>query len=509
MKCIICLSLLFLLIYNNVRAQEIDQEKLSELTYDYANDELTGKMPFDDHFKIIFKGINSNSVDKAYLFEIKYEKDKLQVKVKNKLTESKEILLSEVAQRFQNLSIKNNKKHKNSSQSIVSPLDPERTYVIALFKKNSDSNHSILNTFFDMVSRKVPATIQEQENYFKNKIIPLRDNLDKLTIPISAFPDNFQKFLERIKPITDFYSNPLNQPNLNVTDLDQRITPALISLIANDFKKLELESKTFNEVMPMFLNKQNGKIKSFCLGLDDKVKGYNYVQRIVNLKNNLKSLENLRKEVEALQLVQNNDNINLFYISFVLNEINTLKTNLQNLEKFNTELQDQVNMQLPEIILIHTTTLGNDLKTSNASSLVPDIGIVNALGYNSNGDLKYIGRPYLGLNWHFSGINRTQYLREIPNRKFRHRWSMSVGITLGKIDTEDYEDFYNGISPTLGMNYRFTRQIRGGIGTLFVREKNPNPIITNTKVELAPYLSLSFDLGLFSEASKLTKLIGF
>ncbi|MCD2258838.1 hypothetical protein [Psychroserpens luteolus] len=492
---------------NNILAQEINQEKLSKLTYDYSKDELTGKMPFDDYFKIIFKGIDPNNIYKAYLFEVKYEEDKLKVKTKNNLVQGPGVQLSTVAKRLQNLTINKNKEHKSSSQSIVSPLDPERTYVITVFKKNSDSNQLIFNNFFDMVSR--PASVQDQINYFKDNIIPLRDNLDKFTIPISAFPSNFAGFIARITPILGFYNNPINQPNLNAIVIDPRITPAIISTIANSFKDKDLESKTFNEVMPMFLNGQNLKIQSFSFGMDNKVKIYNYDQRIINLKNNIKLLEKLKKEVETLQLIQNNGNINLFYTSFVINEINTLKSNLQSLVAFNVKLKNLVNAQLPEIILIHATTLGNDLKTSNSSALVPDVGIVNAVGYNSSGDIKYIARPYLGLNWHFSGINRTQYLREIPNLKFRHRWSVSVGITLGKIDTEDYEDFYNGISPTLGMNYRLTRQIRVGFGTLFVREKKPNPIVENTKVELAPYLSLSFDLGLFSEASKLTKLIGF
>ncbi len=500
-------SFLYLLILlfsiNNIQAQKIDQEKLSKLTYDYAKDELTGKMPFDDYFKITFKGIKTSSIEKVYFFEIE---NNCAVKTKRNTVLGQGIQLSNAAKRFQNLKINKNKEDKNSSQSIVSPVDPERAYAITIIKKNSNSNHLAFNTLFDLIAK--PASVTEQIKHFNDHILPLRDNLDKCEIPINAFPDAFPLFIAKISPIMAYYTNPANQPNLSTIAIDSSIPP-IISNVANSFKSKKLGSSSFNEIMPMFLNTETTKIQSLSLGIDDDVKHYNYDGRIMNLRNNIELLGKVKKEIEALQLVQNDATMRLFYTNFVVKEIGTLRSNLNKLIKFNTKLKKLVNDHLTEIILVHASTSGNDLKTYNSNVLVPDVGLVNAVAYNGDGDLKYIGRPYLGLNWHFSGINRNQYIRDIPNRKLRHRWSLAVGITLGKIDTEDYEDFYNGISPTFGINYRWTRQIRTGFGTLFVREKNSNPIVENTKVELAPYISLSFDLGIFSEASKLTKLIGF
>ncbi len=497
--------LLILISINTIKAQVIDQDQLAKITYDYNKDQLTGKMPFDDYFKIIYKGIEYKNITKVYLFELKYKKDILKVRTTRKARKGDE--LPDIARRFQNLTVSKSKESDHSSQSIVAPLDPERAYVITIFKKNSNSNHIVFNTFLDLVTK--PASVEEQINFFNRNIIPLNDNLDKLTIPIGSFPNDFSNFVSKIAPILEFYNNPANQPDMNSITMDAVITPSLISIIANNFKTQEIKSKTFKEIMPMFLNDESGKIQSFSVGINDEVKAYNYSQRIAKLKSNIQVLENLKREIEELQLIQNDSNIQVFSSNFVIKAIKTLKSNLKNLTAFNSKLKNLINKYLPEIILMNATTLGNDLKTSNSSSLVPDVGLLNALGYNSKGDLKYIARPYLGLNWHFSGINRSQYLREIPNKKFRHRWSLSLGITLGKIDTEDYEDFYNGISPTIGMNYRLTRQIRIGGGTMLVREKNLNPIVENTKIEFAPYISMSFDLGLLSEASKLTKLIGF
>lgn len=490
----------------NIQAQEIDQEKLLKLTYDYTKDELKGKIPFDDYFKIVFKGIKPKSITKVYFFEIKNKVNKCSVETRKSIAPNEGMPLSSVARRFQDLKISANKEDKNSSQSIISPVDPERAYVMTIIKENSTTNHLTYNSFFDLVTK--PASVIDQTQYFNDNIIPLRDNLDKCEIPINSFPRKFNAFIEKIAPIVAYYTNPSKLPNLTTIGIDQGIIP-IIPNVANALKDKKLEDSAFKEVLPIFLNSENAKIQAFSLGIDDKVKKHNYDQRIVKLKNNIKTLEKVKEEIEALQLLQNDANIRFFYKNFVVSEMKTLKSNLQKLVTFNTVLKELVNTHLPEIILIHASTLGNDLKTSNSNSLVPDVGLVNAISQSSGGDLKYIGRPYLGLNWHFSGINRKQYLREIPNMKFRHRWSVAVGITIGKIDTDEYEDFYNGISPTIGMNYRLTRQIRTGVGTLLVREKNLNPILTDTKVALAPYLSLSFDIGLFQEASKLTKLIGF
>ncbi|MFC4634081.1 hypothetical protein ACFO3O_09195 [Dokdonia ponticola] len=510
-KKILCVSLILISLGNGI-AQSIDQNQLVEITYDYNKNQLTGKMPFDDYFKIIYKGIEAKNIDKVYLFEVVYKEDHLRVRTKRKPRNGDGI--PDVAERFQNLVIEKNNDDDKSSYSIVAPLDPERAYVIGIFKKNSESNVLMLTKFFELIVNE-PYNTSVQKQFFQDSILPLEDNLDKLTIPIGVYPRDFDKFIGRIRPVQNFYSNTANKPNLNQIILKRTITGTLISTIATALKSKGVGAKIFNEIIPMFLNNELSKIETLSYGYDispntdSKINKYDYHKRIKKLEQNLKSLKSLKKEIEALQLLQNDNSVKLFYKDFIVSSIEILKANIKELKFFNRQLKKLINQNLPEIILIDATTLGNDLKTSNASSLVPDVGLINAVGHNSDGNLKYIARPYLGLNWHFSGINRSQYLRQIHNRKFRHRWSLALGITLGNIDTQDYEDLFNNISPTVGMNFRWTRQIRTGAGVLFVREKNQNPIVNDTKVALAPYISISFDLGLLSEASKLTKLIGF
>ena len=501
---------LCLLCLNALRAQQIDQNKMSTLTYDYSKDVLSGKIPFDDYFRIVFKGIKANEIYSVELFEVKYEKNSGSLIVKSNIKKDDYypgIALSDVALRYQDLKISKNKENKGSSQSIVAPLDPERSYVMAIHKENSEINHLVFNEFLSLVTK--PASVDEQIAFFDNHILSLQDNLDKVKIDFFSFSTEFDGFIKKIDPVLKFYKDSNNHPTINNLSLDPAITGTVITTVAQYFKPQDIDNPTFKQVVPMFLNSETSKINSFSSGNTSSTQPHDYAKKISNLKANIALLEKLKAEVEALQLVQNDTNINDFYSKFILKSLTIMKSNLTSMVKFNTDLKKEINKVVPELILISTTTLGSDIKVSNSQSLIPDVGILNAWGYNSDGRLKYIGRPYLGLNWHFSGINRSQYLREIPNEKFRHRWSLAVGITLGKIDTEDYEDFYNGISPTLGMNYRLTRQIRAGIGTLIVRQKRRNPLNDNSKVELAPYTSISFDLGLFNEASKLTKLVGF
>ncbi|MGV6832519.1 MAG: hypothetical protein ACWA5P_13275 [bacterium] len=493
----------------------IDQDQIAEITYDYTKDELTGSMPFDDYFKIIYKGIDPSAIKEVHLFEINYkDDDPLKFNVKEEDIEPRTNLFS-VAQRYQSLKVTKNKEHKNSSQSIVAPLDPERIYMFVIIKKNSDSNHLVINKYLDAASespveyrfpmQSLIIRIPLQVIYFYKDLIPLKDNLEKVDIPVAAFLNDYSAFQAQTKNLNDYYKNTDYKPVLN--DINSIATSTILS-VSSAFKTHEVKANSFNQIMPMFINSENAKIKALSQGLN-QIKKYDYDGRIKQIKNSIQVLEKLKSETEALQLLQNTTDVNLFYSNFVINAIKTLNENLGKLQRFNSFLKLYVDRHIPEIIFIDAITLGHDLKTSNSSTLVPDVGLVNAVGYTSEGNYRYIGRPYLGINWHFAGINRSQYLREIPNRKFRHRWSLALGITLGKIDTEEFEDFYNSISPTIGMNYRLTRQIRAGAGLLFVRKKNQNPIVNNSKVTTAPYVSVTLDLGLLSEASKLTKLIGF
>lgn len=415
---------------------------------------------------------------------------------------------------YNRLSFQPTLESKTTSTTFVKPLEPEKLYEIALIKNNSMSNilvyHSFLNEYIKLIK---DGNLDKKDSIqlkklFKSKIIPLKNNTADREILISSISNEFKFFLNKINNITSFVQQ-VEIPKADNIISYNNISKDL-SHIGNVFYQKKIDITLFSSTLSVFFNNDSLAIKDFSEGkVKQKVKGFDYETRLTNLKNNSLSLKKIKSDIDKLRISMNDSIINQFYDKFITKAIKTLESNIKNINIYHSKIKNLINQTLPEILLISGATQSNDLKTANSNALIADIGLVNGMAFNSDGETKYLFRPVLGLNWHIRGINKNQPLNQINNRKFRHFCSLYLGLTIGGINTDDYEDLYNSISPILGINCRLTRQIRVGVGSIFLREKNINPILDKNKVVMAPYLSMSFDVGLFGEAQKLISKIGF
>jgi hypothetical protein len=83
---------------------------------------------------------------------------------------------------------------------------------------------------------------------------------------------------------------------------------------------------------------------------------------------------------------------------------------------------------------------------------------------------------------------------------WRHRTSVTVGITVTNLKAEDETRFENLLgersSLFAGMGVRVTKSIRLGGGLVFFLKNDPNPLVTDRSLAVTPYFSFSFDLDL-------------
>jgi hypothetical protein len=415
---------------------------------------------------------------------------------------------------LQNLGFKQFGENGKSIKAIISPLKPGKLYEIVVNRKLKDNEISLVYEYLDLYRKGSVPKVNGQvdlckaKDFYDSRIVVLESRLVRRIHNLTIFPEKHKDFVDSIvrkKLYTSINEDLLPQfiiPNEHIYPSDN-----LISEIGAKIKAEELDFKIYTKWMSLFRKSDENNDKEILKVLNGtnypKSKSFDYHTISKNLKKNSDSLGLLKFELEKLLILDNSDTVNDFYNDFFETFYKAVTDNYETVDSYDKKVKKEFNRSLGVSELLSISTRGKTLKTANSKVLVPDFGFVNAFAHNQTGEIRYFARPYFGLNIHFRGINKEQRLGEIMDKSFRHRFSIAIGVTIGKIEAQGYTDLFNGISPMTGLNMRVSRQIRFGLGTLWLRENEANPIIDESRVQFAPYVSMSLDFGLFEQAGKL------
>lgn len=503
------LWLLWIALIYEVSAQDIpEQSQISQITIDLDKGTISSGFPFDRFFKINIKGTKLLLEETVSIYQMEYKdgvrfpsifKTEIrQSRRKNRNTRKKAVPDGKTFLRL------NLRQRKDSVyETIVPPLSPNEMYEIVLKRNLSDAQ---ISTLFIIMNKVTSDPGKALELY--NEKIKGSDKGQSREIAIQHLPA-YEGFIEKhypkLKDLLVSNSSPLVQFSKTVPDVDLR-------KIATALTKAKLEYDNFTKLSFELINPKIS-IKDAVIGVrkfgsSKKIEFYKYDQRLKILEFNLKVLDSTEFQLKKLQLLDSDQVFKDFYDKDFSNLVLTIKSNLKTLTKIYKHFSAYTkrNLSYGELVSANTTT--TDVKTRNAQYLVTDFGFTNAIAHNNNGEWKYIGRPHVGVNWHFGGVDKDQKLNHIVNKRLWHRLSLAFGVTVGKIDEGNFEDLFNGLSPTVGLNYRITQQVRLGIGGLVLREKDSNPILDRSPVLVAPYASITFDFSLFGQLGSLaTKII--
>ncbi|MEL6811543.1 MAG: hypothetical protein AAFP76_09430 [Bacteroidota bacterium] len=477
--------------YGQSNADIPEPNQLTDVTFDLDTGKLSSELPFDRYFRFFIKS-KKKIGPKIDVFEMVY-RDGLRlprIYIKND---------SDFEADYHQLELKT-VNDELGAYATIPPLKPNKLYEIVIV---ITPNNAVLSNLYDII-HEIRSDTAAARKKFNEKIEPL-EKTKRRTVDIQHLQP-FEKLRDSAQmtyiPLIDGFEESHLHEFSNVIPLQ------VIERIGSKLVEYELEVKDYQEIIFPFSQRDSVHIREILSGVrsfgkGDPVKLYDYHARAENIKNSLSKINAFQTLLERLLIVDGHPAIRSFYQGDYL----ILKDSLAHNRAVISGLTDRINPGLTTNFsyneLISASTESSNVETRNATYLVTDFGITNSLAYDPNGDIKYIGRPHFGVNWHLGGIDKDQKLKHIVDKRFWHRASIAVGVTLGKIDENGYTDLFNNISPTLGMNYRFAQQVRVGGGVLFLMEKDNNPVIDDKHLEVAPYVSLSFDFSLFNSLGKL------
>ena len=162
------------------------------------------------------------------------------------------------------------------------------------------------------------------------------------------------------------------------------------------------------------------------------------------------------------------------------------------------------NIYVKEEIAINKSIVINVFAENNAY-IGLDLGLMYA--FDIDGIFSF-----QGTHFYITPINREAPFKYFDdyNRYFLKRFSFYVGIAQLVSEKNDrYEGLFAKNSLALGVGYRLTRTIRFSAGTLIYNELDPNPLVDNKALKLAPTVALSIDIDLTNALGAIGKAINF
>jgi len=184
--------------------------------------------------------------------------------------------------------------------------------------------------------------------------------------------------------------------------------------------------------------------------------------------------------------------------SSVINALKAIDKRIMVLKNTFTKIRGQINGQQrlfsAELAYGGTTPNGEDLQTSSGHYIIADLGIAN-VGTFVNNRFGYIARPYLGVNFSFIAIDKSQPLINIENKRFLHKLSAVIGLTTVSLSQQGTYDLISNMSVVTGLAYRISRGVRFTFGVLVYKVDNANPVLPQ-KVTVGPMAALSLDLDI-------------
>ncbi len=182
-------------------------------------------------------------------------------------------------------------------------------------------------------------------------------------------------------------------------------------------------------------------------------------------------------------------------------------------------------------------TIASDLKTAGGSVLFLDAGLTNILAPGVNNQWVYIPRLYYGVSIYFRPIDKNTRTNSFPYKHklkidknchtdpvtgkkvhgpdydvistwdWRQHVSLNIGFTFGGIPNADFDNFYNNSSLLVGPAFRFKRAFKVSLGASFLKRSSQNPLVSEKKVVVGSYASLSVDIDFIQGLSQVTSFL--
>ncbi|MGJ8665169.1 MAG: hypothetical protein ACSHW7_02285 [Patiriisocius sp.] len=497
---------------------KIIDQGLKTIKIDLDSGTVIDEFPFDENINLEITSKKNKLIDSVAYFEVVYVEGKTILdnsrlrRYARKISKTRDSTISNAKfipipledGDIKYLKVKTSGLSPYTYRGLLKPLNPDKIYQFLLTKR---LNKKQLDTVYKILRLVKNDSASVAEKLFLKELKSLDDNSFYLLTPetMSSFEFLEDSLLPKIKKIYSEFSSLKKQP--------QEVSPNDIESYMTMLGSKKISDIEFSETMFGFTsiggeNNLNVYLGLRAIGSDTIANLEDYGLRAENIKASNKKLKKLDKQFRKLITHKATDiNLAKFYEENILEMKHSLQYNDSLVSAITKKANDTINTYYSFSDVVTNSTIGKQDKKTGLAYLVADIGFVSALGKDQANETEYIGRPYLGLNWHISGYNKDKKVSQLAQKRFWARFSLSFGVTIGKIDEGGYEDLFESVSPTLGLNTRLAKNVRVGTGVLLLRY-NRNPIVSKESLAPLPYLSISFDSNFFKEFALFNTIFG-
>ena len=504
------LAWLLLMSFGRAQAQDVFNEQgLPVVTIDLDKGTVSGEFPFDEYVKIQVTSKNNKLESSVSMFEVVYVRetkviDNKQLRKRVRRSKrGKDLKPLEFVVNPIDISLKLSQNSSSVYEGIVPPLLPDRSYELIFIKQLSAKESEAFYTALNLISEGESA---KAEKVFNTKIKVL-DNQSNRQMKLNVM-QSFEYLEAVLYPQLD---GLLCSDNGSFENSPTTVSNTLIEKYTGLLNAKKISTTEFAEAMYGYTKAGGEDNQEVLLGLraigsDTLVKTIEIEKRKKNIKKSFAEIQKLEKHFRTLISHHATDtDLATFHNDVILTLKNSVKKNdsiINSLSKSATKL---ISTYYSYSAPVTNNTISKQDSDGKLAYLVPDVGFVNAWGKDNVGDIEYIGRPYVGLNWHVTGYNKNKKLSQLAQKRVWSRFSASAGITLGEIDEGGYEDLFSGVSVAAGLNMRVAKNVRIGVGSLLLRY-NRNPIVDKEGLAVLPYFSVSFDNKFFGDFAILQRI---
>jgi len=507
---VLCSSLFFIFLgIVKISAQNtFNEQGLPIVKIDLDKGTISREFPFDEYIKIQVTSKENKLLEEVPIFEVVYVRKTKVVNNKQlkqfirKAERGKKVEPEEFSVSPITINIKADERD-SLYEGIISPLLPDKSYNLIFSKRLS---YKQLNVFYKVLNLIAKGKIEDASKLFEEKIKPLdiQSKPQMSVSTMSTFDYLKDSLAQQLIPM-------INAGTKNFKNSPSKVSKTDIEKYTGMLTAKKISSSEFSQTM--FGYTEIGGIDNHevlyglrRIGSDSLVDILEIEKRKRNITKSYNLIQKLDKNfVDLISHHATDEELSEFYTKVILELKTSIKNNDSVLSALSKKVTKLVNQYYSYSAPLTNNTVSKQESNGDLAYLVPDVGFINAWGKDKIGDIEYIGRPYLGLNWHVTGYNKNKKLNQLPQKRFWSRFSMSVGITLGNIDEGGYEDLFNSLSVSTGLNIRAAKNVRLGIGSLLLRY-NRNPIVDKEGLAFLPYISISFDNKFFGDFAIFNKI---
>jgi len=155
----------------------------------------------------------------------------------------------------------------------------------------------------------------------------------------------------------------------------------------------------------------------------------------------------------------------------------------------------------------YNTTGSRDLQTKSGTLFSAQVGIAGFQVVKHIEGVKVLPKLTAGVNFNFRQIDKSLDRRTIRNRGFAHNFSGYLGVTFGKFQDDEFDNFLPSNSLLLGLNWRIIDVLYFSLGGSVHKQRYRNPLINSHHSQFGAYAAVLLDLDFAKAATSITSIL--